>query len=170
MTLLERLSAVARKTCLRIGCMLPAQRSQYLQPLTFLTSLLVPFASLALTVATSNRKRSSTLLPGRKEITSSARHVELFGRKQYSLSLSAFVSGVHRRLKLMQVIYATNAYSAQLKPELKDIIVPVRGQVVATSPLLIDFPVSLVIRRSAEYMIQRRNDKRVIFGGMRYSC
>lgn len=51
-------------------------------------------------------------------------------------------------------------------PSLRDIIVPTRGQVIATRPLPIIFPFSFTID-DGEYMIQRKNDDRIVFGGFR---
>jgi glycine/D-amino acid oxidase-like deaminating enzyme len=64
------------------------------------------------------------------------------------------------------VVYATNAYTKNLLPILDDIVVPVRGQVIATTPIDIDLPHNMGIG-DYEYMVQRRNDKRIIFGGFR---
>jgi len=65
------------------------------------------------------------------------------------------------------VVYATNALSHHLLPELKDVIQPVLGQALATAPLprLWDFDWSA--NDGYEYAIQRA-DGRIIFGGMRW--
>lgn len=64
------------------------------------------------------------------------------------------------------VVYATNAFSYHLLPELKEVIVPVRGQVIATAPTARLFDFDWLTYQGYEYAIQRR-DGRIIFGGMR---
>jgi hypothetical protein len=75
-----------------------------------------------------------------------------------------------RKLKVIShhVVYATNAYTPSLLPSLEGIITPVRGQVLATSPSSLQLPFSLCINDGFEYVIQRREDDRVILGGMRW--
>jgi gamma-glutamylputrescine oxidase len=65
------------------------------------------------------------------------------------------------------VVYATNALTHHLLPELKDAIVPVRAQAIATEPVprLWDFDWSA--NDGYEYAIQRQ-DGRIILGGMRW--
>jgi len=66
------------------------------------------------------------------------------------------------------VVVATNAFAPELIPELRGIIIPDRGQVVATQPIPKILPFNLVSYGSTgvtEYMIQRDADNRVIFGG-----
>ena len=65
------------------------------------------------------------------------------------------------------MVYATNALTYHLLPELQGIIQPIRGQAVATAPVprLWDFDWSA--NDGYEYAIQRV-DGRIIFGGMRW--
>jgi len=67
-----------------------------------------------------------------------------------------------------RIVFATNAYVSALIPSLQEIISPTRGQVIATKPLPLLFPFSFSID-DGEYMIQRKNDGRIIFGGFRMS-
>ncbi len=64
------------------------------------------------------------------------------------------------------VVYATNALAHHLLPQLKGVIVPVRGQVVATAPAPRLFDFDWLANEGYEYAIQRQ-DGRIIFGGMR---
>jgi glycine/D-amino acid oxidase-like deaminating enzyme len=67
------------------------------------------------------------------------------------------------------LIHATNGYASRLLPQLKGAIVPVRGQVLATSPIEGFFlPYNLGFNDGYEYLIHRKEDKRIIFGGMRW--
>ncbi len=70
------------------------------------------------------------------------------------------------KIRAQSVVHATNAWASQLLPFLKNIIVPVRGQVIITEPVkpLWDFCFSS--NYSHEYCIQRR-DGRIVLGGMR---
>ncbi|MDB9513159.1 FAD-dependent oxidoreductase [Kamptonema animale CS-326] len=63
------------------------------------------------------------------------------------------------------VVYATNAWTKHLLPFLKDIIIPVRGQMLVTEPAppMWDFSFSTTF----EYCIQRP-DRRIFLGGMRW--
>eukprot|EP01103_Thecamoeba_quadrilineata_P008424 TRINITY_DN1816_c0_g1_i1.p1 TRINITY_DN1816_c0_g1~~TRINITY_DN1816_c0_g1_i1.p1 ORF type:complete len:383 (-),score=76.03 TRINITY_DN1816_c0_g1_i1:12-1160(-) len=63
------------------------------------------------------------------------------------------------------VIYANGAWAPQLVNSLKDIIIPVRGQVFATNPLPPLFPFGVGF--NDDYVIQRKSDGRIILGGMR---
>jgi glycine/D-amino acid oxidase-like deaminating enzyme len=65
------------------------------------------------------------------------------------------------------VVHATNAWANQLLPFLKDIIRPIRGQVLVTEPVerLWDFGFST--NYDYEYCIQRP-DLRIVLGGMRW--
>jgi gamma-glutamylputrescine oxidase len=64
------------------------------------------------------------------------------------------------------VVYATNGFTHHLLPELQSVIVPVRGQVVATAPLPRLWEFDWLANDGYEYAIQRQ-DGRLIFGGMR---
>jgi len=66
------------------------------------------------------------------------------------------------------IVYATNAYTSSILPQLEGIITPVRGQVIATSPLPSLAATSIIFDEEYEYLIQRRKDGRIIFGGMRW--
>jgi len=70
-------------------------------------------------------------------------------------------------INAISVVYATNGYTAGLLPQLKDIIVPTRGQVIVTSPVKLRFPVNMEMNYGYEYMIQRE-DCRIVLGGMRW--
>ncbi|MBE9156183.1 FAD-binding oxidoreductase [Nodosilinea sp. LEGE 06152] len=65
------------------------------------------------------------------------------------------------------VVYATNALTYHLLPTLKGVIVPVRGQVIATAPTAQLFDFDWGVNSGYEYAIQRQ-DGRIIFGGMRW--
>jgi gamma-glutamylputrescine oxidase len=65
------------------------------------------------------------------------------------------------------VVYATNALAYHLLPTLKGVIVPVRGQVIATAPTAQLFDFDWSVNSGYEYAIQRQ-DGRLIFGGMRW--
>lgn len=70
--------------------------------------------------------------------------------------------------KATHVVYATNAYTKELIPDLEGIITPVRGQIIATEPIELFTKVNLSINDGYEYLIQRLEDKRVLYGGMRW--
>jgi gamma-glutamylputrescine oxidase len=73
------------------------------------------------------------------------------------------------KIKTGKVVYATNGYTSRLLHELKEIIYPVRGQIVATKPLdsiLWKFIGSTNF--GSEYYGQRSIDKRIILGGFRW--
>jgi glycine/D-amino acid oxidase-like deaminating enzyme len=65
------------------------------------------------------------------------------------------------------VVYATNAWTHHLIPELENVIVPVRGQVLVTEPAPPLWPFGLVTNRGYEYFTQRP-DNRIVLGGMRW--
>lgn len=68
-----------------------------------------------------------------------------------------------------KVIHATNGYATNLLPQFKGVLLPVRGQVIATSPISsFLLPNSLSFNDGYEYLIHRRVDKRIIYGGMRW--
>lgn len=73
----------------------------------------------------------------------------------------------NRTVSSKHVIYATNAYTSTIIPSFKDIIVPTRGQIIATKPLPILSKVSISMNDGSEYLIQRK-DGRIIYGGMRW--
>ncbi|MBD1874589.1 FAD-binding oxidoreductase [Nodosilinea sp. FACHB-131] len=65
------------------------------------------------------------------------------------------------------VVYATNALTYHLLPTPKGVIVPVRGQVIATAPTSQLFDFDWYLSNDTGYAIQRQ-DGRIIFGGMRW--
>jgi len=71
------------------------------------------------------------------------------------------------------VIYATNAYTLQLLPELSNIIpvTPTRGQILASGPIrnILSLPFSMGMNddKTGDYLIQR-DDGTIIFGGFRW--
>jgi glycine/D-amino acid oxidase-like deaminating enzyme len=68
------------------------------------------------------------------------------------------------------VVYASNAFTSGLLPELKEIIVPTRGQMIVTSPLKnFELPMNVWINRGYEYLNQRP-DGRLCAGGMRWKA
>jgi len=69
-------------------------------------------------------------------------------------------------IRTESVVYATNGFTHHLLPELKETIVPVRGQVVATEPLPRLWEFDWLANDGYEYAIQRQ-DGRLILGGMR---
>jgi len=104
---------------------------------------------------------------------------ELASQKGAQLAIHTAVEGIDRHsdsltikttrgdIQAAAVVYATNAYTHHLLPELQEIIVPIRGQAVATEkvPRLWDFDWSA--NDGYEYAIQRQ-DGRIILGGMRW--
>lgn len=65
------------------------------------------------------------------------------------------------------LVYATNAYTCELLPELKPYLQPVRGQCIATNPVKTRIDYSVAQNDGYEYLIQRE-DGRIIVGGMRW--
>lgn len=65
------------------------------------------------------------------------------------------------------VVYATNAWTQHLIPQLAKVIVPVRGQVLITEPAPRLWPFGLVTNHGYEYFTQRPDD-RIVLGGMRW--
>lgn len=65
------------------------------------------------------------------------------------------------------VVYATNAWTRSLLPQLNEIIVPVRGQVIVTEPAPHQWNFGLVTNHGYEYCTQRPGD-RIVLGGMRW--
>lgn len=70
------------------------------------------------------------------------------------------------QIQAKAVVYATNALAYHLLPMLKGVIVPVRGQVIATAPTSQLFDFDWSVNNGDDYTIQRQ-DGRIIFGGMR---
>lgn len=69
-----------------------------------------------------------------------------------------------------KIIYANNAYAADLVPFVKNVIVPTRGQVITTKPLQEWYwKAGILMNDGFEYMIQRE-DKRVVLGGCRWKA
>ena len=61
------------------------------------------------------------------------------------------------------VVYACNAWCRDLLPSLSNIIIPVRNQVIITSPLPSIWPFSIGMNYGYEYMMQRP-DGRIVLG------
>jgi glycine/D-amino acid oxidase-like deaminating enzyme len=71
-------------------------------------------------------------------------------------------------IRAAHVVHATNGYCAKLLPNLKDVVYPVRGQCVITSPLQkFRIPSNLELNYGKEYLTHR-GDGRIILGGMRW--
>jgi len=73
-----------------------------------------------------------------------------------------------RSLHARKVIVATNAWTSNLLPEFSRLIVPVRGQMLAYTPITAVFPVgmSASITDTGEYW-QQRKDGTIVLGGCR---
>jgi glycine/D-amino acid oxidase-like deaminating enzyme len=69
-------------------------------------------------------------------------------------------------IRTKAVVYATNGFTHHLLPELKSVVVPVRGQVLGTEPLPRLWEFDWLANDGYEYAIQRQ-DGRIILGGMR---
>ncbi|MGB3402984.1 MAG: FAD-dependent oxidoreductase [Microcoleaceae cyanobacterium] len=69
-------------------------------------------------------------------------------------------------LQAQNVVYATNAWTRELLPFVKDIIVPIRGQMLVTEPVPPMWDFSFFTR--FEYCIQRP-DGRIFLGGRRWA-
>lgn len=65
------------------------------------------------------------------------------------------------------VIHASNGWARRLLPELHDVLVPVRGQVLATAPAEFMWDFGLVANDGYEYWRQMA-DGRIVLGGMRW--
>jgi gamma-glutamylputrescine oxidase len=61
------------------------------------------------------------------------------------------------------VVYACNAWSRQILPELEKIIIPVRNQVITTRPVDPIWQFTIVTNDGYEYMMQRP-DRRIVLG------
>ena len=70
-------------------------------------------------------------------------------------------------VQAQHVVYATNAWTRHLLPDLSDTIIPVRGQIVITQPVLRLWPYGLSTNFGYEYWGQR-TDGRIVLGGMRW--
>lgn len=79
---------------------------------------------------------------------------------EFGVSVETMKHGVFRAKK---VVYATNAWTSELLPHLKDIIVPVRNQVVMTEPAPPMWAFGLMANYGFEYWHQR-HDGRIILG------
>jgi gamma-glutamylputrescine oxidase len=66
------------------------------------------------------------------------------------------------------VVFATNAYTGHLLPEIKEIIVPTRGQAFLTTPLPPSFRFACAANYDLEYWRQTRTGQ-ILFGGCRRS-
>lgn len=69
-------------------------------------------------------------------------------------------------IKAQHVVHTTNAWARELLPFVKNIIIPVRGQVMITESVPILWNFSFATNYSHEYCIQRL-DGRIVFGGRR---
>ena len=79
------------------------------------------------------------------------------------------VIGVKTRQETLysgKIVLATNAYAAQLIPELKPIIIPTRGQAFLTAALPASFPFACAANYDLEYWRQTI-DGNILFGGCR---
>jgi glycine/D-amino acid oxidase-like deaminating enzyme len=65
-----------------------------------------------------------------------------------------------------QIVLATNAYTAQLIPELRPIIIPTRGQAFLTHSFSSSFPFACASNYDLEYWRQTK-DGNILFGGCR---
>jgi glycine/D-amino acid oxidase-like deaminating enzyme len=65
------------------------------------------------------------------------------------------------------VVHATNASARHLRPVLKDLIVPVRGQVIVTEPVPPLWNFDWITNHGYEYCLQRP-DGRIVLGGMQW--
>lgn len=72
-------------------------------------------------------------------------------------------------IRCKHVVYATNAYTAGIVHELKDTIVPHRGQVLVTSPVKLRIKGNMWLDHGYQYVIQRK-DGRIVLGGARLSA
>jgi glycine/D-amino acid oxidase-like deaminating enzyme len=86
--------------------------------------------------------------------------------RSFTLSTSSGSSIIASKL-----IHATNGYASTLLPQLKGVLIPVRGQVIATS-VVENFwiPKNLSMNDGYEYLIHRFGDKRIVYGGMRWKA
>lgn len=85
------------------------------------------------------------------------------GKKEFLLHTGAGTVHCNR------LIHATNGYASRLLPFLTGAIVPVRGQVIVTSPVeSFWIPHNMGFNDGYEYLIHRKDDKRIVFGGMRW--
>lgn len=71
--------------------------------------------------------------------------------------------------KARALVYATNAYTAELLPELAGFIVPVRGQAILTEPAPRLWDFNFLCNEGYEYVVQRQ-DGRIVLGGMRHKA
>ncbi|KAI8609509.1 FAD dependent oxidoreductase-domain-containing protein [Chytriomyces sp. MP71] len=69
-------------------------------------------------------------------------------------------------LRTRKIIYATNAWTSALLPHLP--VVPIRNQVLVSTPLRERREWAVSANAGFEYMSQRGEDGRVVVGGMRY--
>ena len=66
-----------------------------------------------------------------------------------------------------QVVHATNAWASALLPPLRELIQPIRGQVIVTAPAPPLWPFGLSTNDGYEYWMQRP-DGRIVLGGLRW--
>lgn len=96
-------------------------------------------------------------------VTEVVRHEATNGKKEFVLHTGAGVVHCNR------LIHATNGYASRLAPQMAGAIIPVRGQVVVTSPITSFWiPHNIGFNDGYEYLIHRKEDKRIVFGGMRW--
>jgi glycine/D-amino acid oxidase-like deaminating enzyme len=65
------------------------------------------------------------------------------------------------------VVHATNAWAPELLPALREVVQPVRGQVIVTAPAPPLWPFGLSTNHGYEYWMQRP-DGRIVLGGLRW--
>lgn len=72
-------------------------------------------------------------------------------------------------IRCNRLAHATCGYSSRLIPALTGAIVPVRGQIVVSSPVEgFWIPHNMGFNDGHEYLVHRKSDKRIVFGGMRW--
>ncbi|MBD0269485.1 MAG: FAD-binding oxidoreductase [Cyanobacteria bacterium Co-bin8] len=112
-------------------------------------------AKLVLGMAQVASQKGATICP--------ATHVEAVERHSGGFTLQTSRGAIQTQ----SVVYATNAFTHHLLPNLKGIITPVRGQVIATEPVPRLWDFDWLANDGYEYAIQRP-DGRIVFGGMRW--
>lgn len=90
-------------------------------------------------------------------------HVEAVERGQNGL----IVRTSRGEIRAKFVVHATNVYARHLRPILKDLIVPVRGQVIVTEPVPPVWNFDWITNHGYEYCLQCP-DGRIVLGGMRW--
>jgi gamma-glutamylputrescine oxidase len=88
------------------------------------------------------------------------------GAEGLSLELATPEGG--RRLQSTLVVHCTNAWTSELLPAFKDLIVPVRGQMLATERMHKVIPMAMAANFGYEYWRQAPHGE-VVLGGWRWS-